>query len=173
MAATRRLSNTLSHLQSFSPDGLEKCRRQLLDGLNEVLLHYLYKSDPEVHTFRVLLLCFSDTWSEQSFKLSVFNCTARSISPFFFPSHIQTSSDVHGIWRFKMYAGEFGCVLVWYKWAGTRQLCMTLFVFIPSPLDCTFLPNNFDPCWRNNNNSIINQTFILFVFFYLSLVLLI
>ena len=85
MAATRRLSNTLSHLQSFSPDGLEKCRRQLLDGLNEVLLHYLYKSDPEVHTFRVLLLCFSDTWSEQSFKLSVFNCTARSISLFSFP----------------------------------------------------------------------------------------
>ncbi|KAK2548619.1 Malate synthase [Acropora cervicornis] len=36
MAATRRLSNTLSHLQSFSPDGLEKCRRQLLDGLNEL-----------------------------------------------------------------------------------------------------------------------------------------
>lgn len=36
MAATKRLSNTLSHLQSFSPDGLEKCRRQLLDELNEL-----------------------------------------------------------------------------------------------------------------------------------------
>lgn len=36
MAATKRLSNTLSHLQSFSSDGWEKCRRQLLDGLNEL-----------------------------------------------------------------------------------------------------------------------------------------
>ena len=172
MAATKRLSNTLSHLQSFSSDGLEKCRRQLLDGLNEVLLHYLYKSDPKVHTsYLATMFLRYVVWKiVQAFCIQLYGPLSFSL---FFPNDIQTSSDVHSIWRLKIYAGEFGCVLVWYKWAGTRQLCMTLFVFVPSPLDCTFLPNNFDPCWRNNNNSIINQTFILFVFFYLSLVLLI
>ena len=111
MAATKRLSNTLSHLQSFSPDGLEKCRRQLLDGLNEVLLHYLYKSDPKVHTscLATMFLRYVVWKIVQAFRIQLYGPLSFSL---FFPNHIQTSSDVHGIWRLKIYAGEFGCVLM-------------------------------------------------------------
>lgn len=100
MAATKRLSNTLSHLQSFSSDGLEKCRRQLLDGLNEVLLHYLYKSDPKVHTsYLATMFLRYVVWKiVQAFCIQLYGPLSFSL---FFPNDIQTSSDVHNIWRLK------------------------------------------------------------------------